>query len=181
MQLIKYGITLESLTEQDLELVRNWRNSNHVRLNMEYQTIIDSKMQSNWFNSLDKNNNLYFTILQNSKKIGLINLKDIDWEICEAEAGIFIGDTEYLNTLTPVLATICIMEYAFETLRLKTLKAKIATNNLKAILFNENIGYRKQGGHSENNFLYYETNEVLFKECTKNLRKTLDKLNKSAV
>ena len=178
MQLIKYGITLESLTEQDLELVRNWRNADHVRLNMDYQTIIDSKMQSNWFNSLDKKNNLYFTILQDSKKIGLINLKDIDWEIYEAEAGIFIGDTDYLNTLTPVLATICIMEYAFETLKLKTLKAKIATNNQKAILFNENIGYRKQISHSENNFLYYETNEPLFKESTKNLRTTLNKLNK---
>lgn len=179
MQVVKYGIVLESLTDKDLELVRSWRNVDHVRLNMKYQNIISQEMQFNWFNSLDKTRNLYFIIKKNAKKIGVVNLKEISWDIGIAEAGIFIGETEYLNTLSPILATICIMEFAFDILNLKSLVAKIGVSNYTAMLFNEGIGYKKQSQQLDNNFHNYEINSENFLEATKNIRETLNKLNAS--
>lgn len=176
MQISKYGIVLQRLEEKDLEMVRQWRNSDPIRLNMKYQEIISSEMQLKWFANLDKKTNYYFIIKTDEQPVGLVNLKEIDFTLLQAEAGIFIGDAEHLNTLTPLLATIAIMEYAFEELKLKTLRAQIASNNVKAILFNESIGYEKATTQVDEAFQYYFTSENLFKEVTKNIRSTLDKM-----
>ena len=45
MKFFKYGITLERLREEDIELVRQWRNSDQVRMNMKYQEIITRKAE----------------------------------------------------------------------------------------------------------------------------------------
>ena len=181
MRITKYGISLESITENDLELMRNWRNSEHVRQNMKFKKIITSEMQANWFKQLEKANNIYFVITKDNNKIGVVNLKDINWEINTAEAGIFIGEIEHLNTLTPILATICIMEFAFEILSLKWLRAKISSSNVKTILFNESIGYKKNIKESGDDFQYYETNVPLFLEATKNIKGILDKMNENGM
>lgn len=176
MQVAAYGIRLEPIKEADLETVRRWRNAEHVKIHMQYREYITEAMQQSWFRSLDKSCNLYFMIRKDSEKIGVVNLKDVDWHLKTAEAGIFIGDEHYLNTLVPVLATVSIMEYAFETLQLKSLKAKIASANLKAVLFNESIGYQKLEGPASEGFDYYSTTEPAFREATKTIRHTLDKL-----
>ena len=176
MVLSAYGIKLERLSSNDIELVRYWRNLDRVRFNMKFQDIITAEMQSNWFSNLDNVCNYYFIIKENDSKIGVVNLKDIDWNKKEAEAGIFIGDDQYLNTLTPILATISLMEFAFENLKLNSLRAKISSSNVKAILFNESIGYVKNHLQDDNDFHYYSTDENLFKSATKNIRTTLDKL-----
>lgn len=176
MRVTAYGIILEPMTGADLELVRRWRNAEHVKQHMQYRNQITEAMQQNWFSSLDKSCNYYFIIQKESEKVGVVNLKDIDWNHQTAEAGIFIGEESYLNTLVPVLATVSVMEYAFGALQLKSLKAKIASDNLKAILFNESIGYQKLEEQASEDFDYYSTNESLFREATKTIRKTLDKL-----
>ncbi len=176
MQVAAYGIVLERLTEADLETVRRWRNAGHVKQHMQYREHITEAMQQEWFRLLDKSCNYYFMIRKETEKIGVVNLKDIDWAGQTAEAGIFIGDEHYLNSLVPLLATVSIMEYAFESLKLKGLKAKIASANLKAILFNESVGYRKLEEQASEGFAYYGTNEPAFREATKPIRPTLNKL-----
>lgn len=176
MQVEAYGIILEPITEADLETVRRWRNAEHVKMHMQYREYITEAMQQSWFKALDKSCNYYFMIQKESEKVGVVNLKDIDWTHQTAEAGIFIGEENYLNTLVPVLATVSIMEYAFEVLRLKSLKAKIASGNLKAVLFNESIGYQKLEEPAGEGFDYYSTNEPAFREATKTIRNTLNKL-----
>jgi UDP-4-amino-4,6-dideoxy-N-acetyl-beta-L-altrosamine N-acetyltransferase len=176
MQIAAYGIILRPLTEADLEQVRHWRNAEHVRQHMQYREYITEAMQLSWFRALDKHCNYYFTIQKDAEKIGVVNLKDIDWKRQTAEAGIFIGEEKYLNTLVPVLATVSIMEYAFETLQIKSLRAKIASANLKAVLFNESIGYQKTEEPAGEGFDYYSTNELSFREATRTIRNTLNKL-----
>lgn len=176
MQLRRYGIILDTLTSTDIELVRIWRNSDHVKENMKYRDYIDSSMQTKWFDELNRKNNFYFIIREKDVKIGLINLKEIDWEQGTAESGIFIGEKEYLNTPVPLLATVSIMEFAFDELQLKILKAKIAVTNLRAILYNEGIGYKKFEVQEDEAFHYYHVNHLQFLEATKNIRSTLNKL-----
>jgi hypothetical protein len=148
---------------------------------MKFKEFITSEMQANWYKQLEKANNIYFVITKDSHKIGVVNLKDINLEIGTAEAGIFIGEIEHLNTLTPILATICIMEFAFEILSLKWLRAKISSSNVKTILFNESIGYKKKIKESGDDFQYYETNVALFLEATKNIKGILDKMNENGM
>lgn len=177
MQIKKYGICLESLSLTDLELLRNWRNSDLVRPFMHFQEFIHPEMQHQWFNGIDPSENLYFIISKDQIKIGLIHLKDIDWLSCGAEAGIFIGDLEYMNSIVPVLATICLMDLAFEVLSLKILKAKIEKANQRTLQFNLNLGYKLANEISSEKFQYYLTDILSFHAATAKLRPTLNKLN----
>lgn len=177
MVIEKYGIRLESITPSDLELVRYWRNKDHVRLNMHYRDIITKEMQLKWFHEMDKSTNMYFIILQDNNKIGLINLKEIDRKQKIAEAGIFIGDTKQLNSLVSIPATIALMEFAFERLKLDKLIAKVAVDNEKAILFNEALGYRPGKLKSTDGFVYYETNQTDFTAATKKFMPIMEKLS----
>jgi len=104
MKFFKYGITLERLREEDIELVRQWRNSDPVRLNMKYREIISPEKQREWFNSINNVNFHYVIIQYRGEKIGLLNDKNIDWETLTSETGIFIGRPE-LNSaqLAPLL------------------------------------------------------------------------------
>lgn len=181
MQISKYGIHLNSLTSYDLELVRGWRNSEHVRPYMEYRQIIDAKMQSLWFDGLDKRKNLYFIISKEGMKFGLIHLKELNISEGIAEAGIFVGETEFLNSISPILATICLMEFAFDVLKLKQLKAKIGLTNQRVIKFNESLGYKSTGEKSGNQFVYYSSNELQFVQSISRLKNLLEKLDNTMV
>jgi RimJ/RimL family protein N-acetyltransferase len=147
---------------------------------MHYTQVINPEQQLQWFNNLDKKCNLYFIIVHRENEIGLINLKDIDWQKKEAEAGIFIGEEDYLNTITPVLATIALMDFSFHILKLKNLKAKINKHNAEAMRFNQSIGY-VYSQDIDNGFAYYKCNRDFFSEITGSLRSTLNKFNVTEV
>ena len=83
------------LTREDIELVRNWRNSELISQYMEYKEYITPEMQLKWFRSIDNFFNLYFIIEYKGQKIGVINGKDIDWEERSMETGVFIGEKKY--------------------------------------------------------------------------------------
>ena len=101
MKLYKYGITLERLKEADIELVRQWRNSDPVRLNMAYREIISPEQQLQWFRSVDNLENNYLLIYYKGEKIGLLNDKNVDWEARTSESGLFLGRTEFYSTFVP--------------------------------------------------------------------------------
>jgi len=176
MQIIKYGVTLESIKASELELIRNWRNSEYVRPFMNYREYITPEMQQRWFNNLDHTANLYFMIIKEEKKIGVINLKDIHTDLRTAEAGIFIGDPDYMDSMVPFLATVSLMEFAFDSLHLTMLKAKINKQNSKVILFNKSIGYRKAEEQEDDIFQYYTVTSERFYNATEKIRGTLDKM-----
>lgn len=174
MQLIKFGVTLRLMTEADIERVRLWRNQDFVRLNMEYQSEITEQEQWHWFHSLDKRSNYYFIIVCKEKEVGLVNLKSINKSSKTAEAGIFIGERDYLNTYIPVAATISMMDYAFDELKLESLLAKIRRQNQKAVVFNEKLGYAFKE-RLNSNYDYYQCVKSDFMGATNSLRKSLQK------
>ena len=49
----KYGVTLEKLTHQKIEIVRQWRNDPKIDKYMEFHEEITPQMQENWFNRIN--------------------------------------------------------------------------------------------------------------------------------
>lgn len=136
------NIRLSLITEADLEMMRHWRNADHVNREMEFREIIDSESQQRWFNELDKKTNFYFRLDVDDEPTGILNLKNIDWINKTAEAGVFIGNELNLGTISPVLAVMIMMDFAFEILGIKQLHAKVADSNANAIEFNRQLGYQ---------------------------------------
>lgn len=135
-------VKLQLIATEDLEQVRHWRNASHVSEHMEFNQEIQPEEQAQWFTELDKRNNLYFKIQVNDVSIGVINLKEIDWKKGVAEAGIFIGNQDYLGGSTPMLAILILMKMAYNCFQLTELLAKISVANTNALKFNQQLGYR---------------------------------------
>jgi RimJ/RimL family protein N-acetyltransferase len=161
MRIEQYITSLKTLTEKEIEMVRQWRNKDVVRFCMDYQSIISAEAQKHWFQNLDASKNNFFTIWTEDKAIGLIHLKNIDTKTRSAEAGIFIGEEDYLNTFIPFLSTLTLMDFAFYYLNITTLYAKIKTDNLKVIEFNKGLGYQFEKKWNEH-FDYYAVQQEMY-------------------
>jgi UDP-4-amino-4,6-dideoxy-N-acetyl-beta-L-altrosamine N-acetyltransferase len=151
----KYGIVLKKLQIQDIELVRRWRNDPEIVRYMEYRKYISIDDQKKWFLSLSEHTDFYFVAIYKKQKIGLVNLKNVNYKMNTAEWGIFIGNKKYINGLTPVAVAFSIIDYGFEVLYLNTITAHILQNNKRAIRLNKTLGFQLQNGQSSvDNQLY---------------------------
>lgn len=173
MKVFKYGITLERLKEKDIELVRQWRNSDPVRLNMEYREIISEEQQKEWFKSVNNLQNNYLLIHYKGEKIGLLNDKNIDWENRTSESGLFLGQTEYYNTFVPYFISIAGIELNFHFLQWSKQYAHILRSNVNAIKFNAELGYYLIPGQDNTENQLYEMTPETYDQKAGKIRKAV--------
>lgn len=139
----KYSIVLRRLESiEDVELVRQWRNSFEVSQFMIFKDYITPEMQTNWFTKINNDKNYYFIIEVQGVKIGLTNIKDIDYETRQTEGGIFIAIPKYRKGFAGVQAVMAMFDFTFGDLGLKTILSHILPDNHKIIAFNKKLGFK---------------------------------------
>ncbi|MFH1120801.1 MAG: GNAT family N-acetyltransferase [Bacteroidota bacterium] len=173
MKLFKYNIILERLKEADIELVRQWRNSDLVRLNMEYRDIISPEQQLEWFRSIDNLKNNYLMIHYKGEKIGLLNDKNVNWDSRTSESGLFLGRTEYYATFIPYLVSVAGIETTFYYLDWNRQFAHILKSNQNAIKYNLQLGYHLSKGQDTFENQQYEMTRESFERSAGNIRKAV--------
>lgn len=139
MELTNYGITLQRLTEDKIELVRNWRNDPKISSTMFFQDYITPEMQQKWFNRV-KDVDLYFIVVYQGEEIGLINVKDINPEKRTGETGVFIYEDKYLNTDIAYRAHLVMFDYIYIELNFLNTYSHIRKDNPRASRFIEFLG-----------------------------------------
>jgi len=142
MRFSKYGIDLSRLKEEDIELVRTWRNSPLIQQYMEYREYITPEMQKKWFDSVNNINNFYFIIHFEGRKIGLINTSNVNWEDMTSDGGIFLWEEKYYETFVPVWASLCLLEADFFVFQAKQSFIKTLKDNERAKILNKHLGYK---------------------------------------
>lgn len=147
-QIDRYGVTLERLAAEHLELVRQWRTSPEISQFMVYQAPITSEMQLAWFSSLDPLRDLHFIISWHGDRAGLVDIKAINWTSREFVAGIFVVPA-YWHTEVPLRASLCAYDFAFGELRLEAATATVLKTNTRALRFNKALGFRAPGGFQD--------------------------------
>lgn len=135
----KYGIVLSKLTIDDINLVREWRNSDKIKQYARNKDYITEEMQKNWFAKLDESKNLYFVITTNNTKIGLIWANYLNAD--EVETGFYIYEDEYLNSIYSYKIVTTLHHYLFDTLKIKNIYCDILNDNKRAIRFNTSLGF----------------------------------------
>ena len=171
MKLTKYGITLNRLREEDIELVRQWRNSPLINQFMEYRENITPEMQRDWFKSVDNFENFYFVIEYQGEKIGLINSSQIDWDTVSSEGGIFLWDEKYYETFVPVWASLCLLETTYFMLGAGKSVIKTLNDNERAKKLNIHLGYELQPGQEDvYNQIYVLTPESFSRHALRLIR-----------
>ncbi len=137
------GLVVERLKEKDIELIRQWRNSDTIRKNMLYQEIITPEQQREWFRSINNFNNFYFILEYKGRRVGLVNVKDVDWDEHSGEAGIFMNERDLSALLIPVVGTVAINELISSVFGIKKLYAKVRKENKAMQRLNALFGYKK--------------------------------------
>lgn len=143
MILSRYGITLEQLQLEKIELVRQWRNDQKISRFMFYKGEISAAMQREWFNSINNEQNFFFLIYTNQSPVGLINISSIDWENKTAYTGLFIYDDNFLATDIPVMASLALLDVFFLLFQIQSVYAKVKGDNKTAHLYNTTLGYNR--------------------------------------
>jgi RimJ/RimL family protein N-acetyltransferase len=162
------GITIERLREKDIELVRKWRNSRFVKQYMNYRETITPEMQKKWFASVNNFNNFYFIISYKNEKVGLGNIKNVDWEKMEGEAGIFITKQKLIGSILPVVGSLTLSDIVFKIFRLERIVAQIRQDNPRSkklsLLMGSKLADDQDGKESQ---LYHLTRDNFYKSTKK--------------
>lgn len=177
MILQRYGIQLSLITHSDIELLRKMRNREDIRKHMIYRNYISRKQQEQWFNEINNVKNHYFIIKYQRKKVGLINVKDIDYNNDSNESGLFIWDNTLLRGHVPTLASIIMSEAGYAILGGTRTYVKVLSENATALSFNKTLGFRIVS--ESDGVTHMEQTRESFSNATKQLRDKLAKQHSS--
>jgi len=195
MKIKRYGLTLSRLTENDIELVRKWRNDPLINQYMEYRTTITPKMQQQWFESINNAQNFFYIIDYQGSQVGMISTFNVDWKEKRGEAGIFIWQKDLWTTPIPVFAVLAMLDINFWLFDIKEMRIKVKKTNKRALSYNKGLGYellkieqhknknKKENKEkeieieSESDFDFYYLKPTRYFQKTKNLRQVAAKLH----
>jgi UDP-4-amino-4,6-dideoxy-N-acetyl-beta-L-altrosamine N-acetyltransferase len=170
MILTKGNFRFIKLMPEDLELVRQWRNSPSISQFMEYREYITPDMQQEWYKSINNEVNLYLVIEHDLRKIGIINAKNINWAEASLEGGIFFWDEDVHNTHIPAITSLLFAELMIRIMHLQ-IYAHVLKSNDRAIRYNLQIGFELCPGQEEVENQRYLLTPASYLEKSARLRK----------
>jgi len=175
MRLKQYGLTLRRIEKRDIELIRKSRNSEAIKQKMIYREHITKDMQLKWFKSIEKStNDFYYLIIQNRKKLGLINVKNYKSKNKFQESGLFLFSPENYKTPIPVIASLLMISSAFYALNESQSRVKVLKSNTNAINYNKDLGYFIE--EEKDDYYILKITRDSFEKRTKKLRKAIKNL-----
>jgi RimJ/RimL family protein N-acetyltransferase len=142
------NIRLEPLHVDNIELLRIWRNTNEVRSKMLFQDYISTSDQIKWFNNLDDTQH-YYEIYFKSLLIGFTHVKNINWSKKVGEAGILLGNKDFIDSHIPIIAILMMMNHYFYNYTFNELHAKVRKDNTAALELNLSLGYQIKKEYSK--------------------------------
>jgi RimJ/RimL family protein N-acetyltransferase len=166
MVISAYNIILKRLKHDDIELVRNWRNSETVSQYMEKRDQITPEQQEEWFKKIDTIHHNYYIIIENKIPVGLIYGSEIDWEKgITGNGGIFLSDEQYFHSDIPLRAAFSLIDTGI-SVGLIHQYVKVLKDNDRAKFFNKCLGYEIMEGEENN------SNQKYYLQADRYLKKT---------
>ena len=136
-------VKIRPLQENDAYISVNWRNDSEVfkYTGNTYSQIITIEKELEWIKRVIKNENEYrCAIIVDGSYVGNIYLTNIHDQ--EALYHIFIGEKSYWGKGVAKQASVQILRYAFNTLRLKKVLLKVKKQNKRAYLLYLRLGFK---------------------------------------
>lgn len=144
-------IILRPLHSNDWDKTLKWRNSMEIKnYAMIHPYPITVDQEKDWYDHILKNITdkiIYFAIdeKQQSKLIGYVFLKNIQWIHRNCTLGIIIGENDSRGKGYGIEALQLIENYAFHTLNLNKISLEVVAYNQAAINLYKKVGYVVEG------------------------------------
>lgn len=165
----KNKVTLNHITYDDLELIREWRTSPEVTHFMYTDPNISKEDQIKWFESLENNKSSKHMLFKyKDDPVGVVSLSDIDYTSKHCTWGIYVGNPKYQHRGLGALATFELICYTFDELKLNKMMSMVLAYNENAINLNESFGFRKEGYYREHCFKNNQFIDMIGYSLTKN-------------
>lgn len=148
------NVDLRPLNENDLELLRIWRNDANNSKYMQPLKYITSEMQINWFENYLSNSDLYtFSILENNvlnRLVGSVSLYNFN-KISAEYGKIMVGDPEAHGKNIGKNAICLCLHIGFTEFNLEKITASVHEKNIPAFKIDQQVGFSVIGRHFYNN------------------------------
>ncbi|MBX9852777.1 MAG: UDP-4-amino-4,6-dideoxy-N-acetyl-beta-L-altrosamine N-acetyltransferase [Cytophagaceae bacterium] len=146
-------VILKSLQEEDIELVRSWRNLPEVSKYMYTDGEITSEQQKVWFQNLQNSKSQKAWIIEhNDKKLGLASLYDIKEKFKTCYWAFYLGDNTARGVGVGAKVEYNICNYVFEELKFNKLLCEVFIWNEPVIKMHEKFGFRRESYFREHIF-----------------------------
>lgn len=158
-------IYLRPITMEDTDLVVKWRNDERVVQNFIYRKPISREEHINWMEQkVATGKVIQFIIcdMQTDKPLGVVYLQNIEEEHSKAEEGIFLGEEEAFGRGIGTEAAKLMIQYAFETLGLHKLTARVLAYNIASRRMHESAGYEQEAYFKEELYLEGHYEDLIF-------------------
>jgi len=167
----KYGIALREIQQEDLELIRQHRNSDAIQSKMIFRETISREQQIEWFKKVRSTlQDAYYLIYKNDVAMGLINGMNIDHDARTSEGGIFLWHPE-ANYSISILASIILNDWNFFFNDFKYNYAQVLKSNKQAISYNQFMGYKISKREHENpEVLWMEQSKTDYEQFRKKVQ-----------
>jgi len=150
-------INFTELSLEDKKMILEWRNHKDIRKYMYNQHIIPLKEHLDYIESLkNSKDKIYFLVKRNGDNIGVIDFTEIKKDSCYF--GLYskpdlkgVGDT--------LLKTI--IDYAFNNLKIQTLKLEVLESNIRAIKLYKRFKFKEID--IKNGYIYMELKDETIK------------------
>lgn len=166
----RYGVNLSSLKQDQIELVRRWRNTPRIRDLMLDKQYISTEQQQLWFDKVwESEEQLYLLVSFKQEAIGMASLINIDPLNATCEPGMYIYSQQYQGNIIPFSVAFALNDIAFEVFNMVCLKGKIYQSNKSSVRFHKACGYQSSG---------LKDDLLLFELEQQNYLKARDKLSR---
>lgn len=146
MRMIAYRNILD--VEPELQQrVREWRNSDRVRMNMLAPDLISEERHRRWLSSLADcpDRQIVRVAFSEGVPFGIITLKDIDRHSSRSDWGMYIGEESCLGRGLAKVMLFDLLAWAFEEEGLQRLYTSVLSDNAKAVALYLEYGFHFEG------------------------------------
>lgn len=146
-----YGVSLERLTADHIELVRQWRNHPEVARYMLSAEHIGPGQQAAWFARVDAaDDRAYYLVRYRDEPCAFASVTSSDGrplpDSDALEAAIYLApDSRLRGTVLAFAPALALNDACFDTLGCERLIARVKPDNEPALRFNAQMGYRETG------------------------------------
>ena len=118
--------SLRPITEDDLEMIMNWRMSESVTKFMNTNPKLTLEGQKKWFASVKDSDETRNWIIQvDGTPVGLMNLAETDWKNKTTSWGYYIGEEKYRSLRLAISLEMSLYDYCFDILGLELVHNKV--------------------------------------------------------
>jgi UDP-4-amino-4,6-dideoxy-N-acetyl-beta-L-altrosamine N-acetyltransferase len=143
-------IKLVDIKEEDLEQIRNWRNSKEVSQYMYTSNEISSEQQKKWFEKINSDSTQKNWIIEyDGTKLGLVSIYNIKKDFKHCSWAFYLGNTEVRGLGIGSKVEYTILNYVFEIMKFNKLMCEVFSFNEKVIQMHLKFGFKQEGLYRE--------------------------------